>query len=225
MKDNLTDISLVLDRSGSMDSVKMDTIGGFNEFLKAQKAAPGEAAMTLAQFDHEYEIVHNGINIQDVPKLTEESFVPRGQTALLDAIGRTINATGARLAALPEDKRPSKVIFVILTDGEENNSTEFTSARVKAMIQQQTEVYNWDFVFLGANQDAMYTGAAMGIHANNSMSYEADRAGTTHAFRSVSDNMRSYREGAQGMKTHFFSDADREKQKKSGADSKKKRTK
>ncbi|MBV5329341.1 MAG: hypothetical protein JZU65_17255 [Chlorobium sp.] len=130
-----------------------------------------------------------------------------------------------RLAALPEDKRPSKVIFVILTDGEENNSTEFPSARVKAIIQQQTEVYNWDFVFLGANQDAMYAGSSMGIHANNSMSYEADRAGATHAFRSISDNMCSYREGAQGMKTKFLSDTDREKQKKSGADSKKKRTK
>jgi len=225
MKDNLTDISFVLDRSGSMESVKMDTIGGFNDFLRAQQAAPGEANLTLAQFDNEYEIIHNGVHIQDVPKLTEKTFVPRGMTALFDAIGRTINATGARLAAQPEDERPAQVVFVILTDGEENHSTEFTSDKIKSMIQHQTETYNWDFVFLGANQDAVCTGVAMGIQAGNSMDFMPTEAGTADVFASISQSMCSYRGGDKSLKSEFFSAADRERQKPAEMPPKNKRTK
>jgi hypothetical protein len=215
MNENLTDISIVLDRSGSMSVVKTDTIGGFNDFLKAQKACPGEAVLTLAQFDDKYDIVHNGINIQDVPELNDETFVPRGWTALLDAIGRTINATGARISALPEDARPSKVIFVILTDGQENSSKELTREEVMKMIKHQTKTYKWDFVFLGANQDAIQAGVRMGILANNSMTYAADAKGTQDAFRSVSVNLCSSRIGAD-MSRGYFTATDREKQKRAG---------
>jgi hypothetical protein len=224
MNNNVTDISFVLDRSGSMFSVREDTIGGVNQFLKAQQAATGEANLTLAQFDHQYEIVHNGLRIQDVPELKKSTFVPRGQTALFDAIGKTIIATGARLEKLPEAERPVQVIFVILTDGMENHSTEFTADKIKSMIQHQSEVYNWDFVFLGANQDAICTGTAMGIHAGNAMDFAADEVGMASAFDSISDRMCEYRnvDACATMKTAFFSDDDREKQKQSKTDSKKK---
>lgn len=217
MKDNLTDISVVLDRSGSMEGVRQDTIGGFNAFLKTQKEAPGEASLTLAQFDDQYDIVHSGKNIQDVPNLTAETFVPRGMTALLDAIGRTINATGARLSALPEDQRPGKVIFVILTDGGENSSREFDKAKINEMIKHQTEAYQWDFVFLGANQDAIQAGTSIGIMAGNSMTYAANAKGTAAAFASVGATMCAYRAGGTQAKSRFFSDDDRKKQENAGA--------
>ena len=217
MKNDLTDISVILDRSGSMESVKTDTIGGFNAFLKTQKEAPGEALLTLAQFDDQYEIVHSGKNIQDVTNLTAETFVPRGMTALLDAIGRTINATGVRLSALPEAQRPGKVIFVILTDGQENKSTEFTREKISEMIKHQTEVYKWDFVFLGANQDAIQAGASIGVMAGNSMTYAANAKGTQAAFVSVGATMCAYRGGDQTLKSNFFSQADRTAQAQAGA--------
>lgn len=217
MKTDLTDISVVLDRSGSMQSVRTDTIGGFNAFLKTQKEAPGEALLSLVQFDDQYEVVYSGKNINDVPELTEKTFVPRGMTALLDAIGRTINATGARLSELPENERPSRVIFVILTDGDENASKELTKEKVNEMIKHQTDVYQWDFVFLGANQDAIKAGATMGIMAGNSMSYAANAKGTAAAFASVGATMCAYRSGDTSAKTAFFSDDDRLKQKQAGA--------
>lgn len=217
MRTDLTDISIVLDRSGSMESARTDTIGGFNAFLKTQKEAPGEALLTLAQFDDQYEIVHNGKAIKDVPNLTAETFVPRGMTALLDAIGRTINTTGARLSTLPEDQRPGKVIFVILTDGQENKSTEFTRAKISEMIKHQTEAYKWDFVFLGANQDAIQAGASIGVMAGNSMTYAANAKGTQAAFASVGATMGAYRGGDQTLKSSFFSSDDRTAQAQAGA--------
>ena len=217
MNNNLTDINVVLDRSGSMERVKTDTIGGFNEFLRTQKEAQGEANLTLAQFDDEYEIVYDGISIKDVPELTGETFLPRGYTALLDAIGCTIIASGARLAGLPEALRPANVIFVILTDGHENRSTEFTLAKINEMIQHQTDVYHWDFVFLGANQDAILTGRNLGIKTGNSMAFATNEEGVTHVFRSVSRSMLQYRMQPADTTTNFFLDEDRENQKKSGA--------
>jgi hypothetical protein len=216
MKDNLTDINVVLDRSGSMSSVRTDTIGGFNTFLKAQKEAVGEANFTLAQFDHEYEIVHNGVGIQTVPELTAETFVPRGNTALLDAIGRTINETGARLSKLPDDERPAKVIFVILTDGAENASHEFTKQQINEMITKQREVYKWDFVFLGANQDAIAVGTGFGVAAGSTMTYAANTMGTQSVYSSLARNVASYRSGGmQGQS--IFTDEDRQEQTKAGA--------
>lgn len=217
MKENLTDISIVLDRSGSMESVRTDTIGGFNTFLKKQKEFPGEANLTLAQFDDQYEIVHNGKNIKDVPELTAETFVPRGWTALLDAIGRTINATGERLSVLPEGERPSKVIFVIMTDGLENRSVEFTREKISEMIKHQTKTYQWDFVYLGANQDAIKVGTSFGMGKWNTMSYAANKIGTKLAFDSVNEKMCAYRSGDTNLKKQFFSDEDRKKQKDAGA--------
>lgn len=221
MKDNLTDINVVLDRSQSMMKIFHPTINGFNEFLGGQKAIDGEAYLTLAQFDHEYQIVHNGVAINEVPELTPLTFQPRGMTALYDAIGKTIITTGQRLEAMKEEDRPSKVIFVILTDGEENSSKEFDVCSIKEMIEHQTNVYNWDFVFIGANQDAVTTATDMGILAKNSMTYVANNAGTTATFSAMNKNMTMYRSFGASLKADstdaFFDQSDIEQQKQAGA--------
>ncbi len=160
MRQELTDITVVLDRSGSMHSCQSDAEGGLNRFIDDQKKQPGEANFTLVQFDTEYEFVHRGIPIKSVPHC---SLVPRGNTALLDAVGRAIVETGERLAKLPEADRPGLVVFVVITDGEENSSKEFSLTRIKEMIQHQQDVYKWQFIYLGANQDAFAEAGAMGI--------------------------------------------------------------
>lgn len=215
MKHNYTHIAVVLDRSGSMSTVVNDTIGGFNTFLADQRSATGEATITLAQFDDQYEVIYANKPIVEAPDLTKETFVPRGMTALLDGIGRTINSTGAYLGNLPEDQRPEKVVFVILTDGGENSSREFTRGKVFEMITHQREKYDWQFVFLGANQDAISTGGLLGIAANASMTYAANGVGTKAAFASTSASLRSLRSGDADQMS--YSDADREQQAQAGA--------
>jgi uncharacterized protein YegL len=163
-----TDITMVLDRSGSMQSIKDDTIGGFDAFISEQRRVPGRCTVSMVQFDNVYEEVYTGRDLADVPSLT---LVPRGSTAMLDAIGRAVNATGARLAAMPEDARPGTVIVGIMTDGLENASREFTYAMVKAMIEQQEHVYGWTFMYMGANQDAIEVGASLGVARDRSLTY------------------------------------------------------
>lgn len=211
MKQDHTDITIILDRSGSMQSVQADTIGGYNSFIAAQAKLPGVASMSLVQFDDRYEVVYGGVASAQVKPLDDLTFVPRGSTALLDAIGRTINDVGARLAALPEYSRPSKVILVILTDGQENASRQFNRQQVFGLITHQREVYGWDFVFLGANQDAIAAGASIGIAANSSLSYAADCAGTHDVFVSTSSYVANSRSGVAAT----FGEADRLKQQRS----------
>lgn len=215
MKQGYTDISIVLDRSGSMVSVRDDTIGGFNSFLSDQKQAAGFATITLAQFDDVYEVVYSAAPISDAKPLDRSTFVPRGATALLDAIGRTIEDAGSRLEAMAEDERPEKVVFVILTDGEENSSKKFTAQKINEMITHQRDVYKWDFVFLGANQDAITTASNIGIPMQGALTYAANAAGTQDAFSSLSKQMVSARVDLSGR--IGFSEEDREKQRKAGA--------
>jgi uncharacterized protein YegL len=162
MRTDLADITLVIDRSGSMQGIRSDAEGGVNAFIEKQTREPGEALLTLVQFDTEYEFVHRGIPVQQVPRY---ELSPRGQTALLDAIGRAINETGQRLAAMNEQDRPGVVIFVVMTDGRENASHEFTKSEVKQMIELQQAKYNWHFTFLGADQDAFAEAGGLGIDA------------------------------------------------------------
>jgi hypothetical protein len=176
-----------------MESIRDDAIGGFNRFLEDQKKQPGRATLTYAQFDTEYELVHDGLPLQYVPALTAETFVPRGSTALLDAMGRTINAVGARLSNTPESQRPGKVIVVILTDGAENASKEFRRDKIKAMVEEQTNRWNWQFIYLAANQDAIAVGQSVGIRAQACAAFVADKAGTERSYRSVSNSVSSYR--------------------------------
>ncbi len=210
MKPNYTDINIVLDRSGSMQSIKADTIGGFNAFLDQQKETPGDATITLAQFDNVYEVVYRAIPLQKAPDLNDKTFVPRASTALLDAIGRTINETGVRLANMQECDRPSHVIFVILTDGEENSSREFTAQHINQLIRHQRETYKWEFVFLGANQDAITTANELGMSAGQAITYAASPQGTKAAFKSMSRNLSRFRGG--DVDALVFSDEDRQEQ-------------
>lgn len=215
MNQELTDITIVLDRSGSMQSVANDTIGGFNRFLKDQREAPGHALITLHQFDDQFETVICAKSVKEAKELTHETFVPRGSTALFDAMGRAINETGKRLARIPAHKRPAKAVFVVITDGFENASKEFTKEKVRGMIEHQRSKYAWEFVFLGANQDAVMTGVSFGFVADNSMTYANNAAGVNAVFACTSANLVSMRSGASA--TMSYSAAQREEQEDAGA--------
>jgi hypothetical protein len=179
---NLTHLYFLLDRSGSMQSIREDTVGGFNAFIAEQRQHPGDCRVTLAQFDDHYEVVYRDRPIADVPDLDMQ---PRGTTALLDAIGRLVTDTGAHLASLPEDLRPGTVIVGIMTDGYENASREWTHPAIKALVQQQTETYSWEFLYMGADQDAIEVGASLGVQANRSMTYSRDASGPAMAATSL----------------------------------------
>jgi hypothetical protein len=212
MRDNFSDITIVLDRSGSMEAVADDTIGGFNRFLLDHKQAPGDGVLTLVQFDNVYEFVHQAKPLAEVPPLDRRTFVPRGSTALLDAIGRTINETVARLANTDESQLPGVVIFVILTDGHENSSRELTREMVFKQIKEQQEKRKWEFVFLGANQDAIAEAGMIGVPAGSSLTYAHTSRGSRAAFASLSDHTRRVREKIKSQ----FTQQDRDEQKRSG---------
>jgi uncharacterized protein YegL len=193
MKSDLTELVFVLDRSGSMASMAVEAVSGFNAFLEEQKKQAGEAKMTLVLFDHEYSLIYDGKNIQEVEPLTNKTFTPRGTTALLDALGRTIDDVGARLAATPEEERPSKVLVAILTDGQENASRDYKKIKIHELITHQTEKYSWEFLFLAANQDAFSEAASLGISLNNTSNYAATGKGLADAFTAVSCSTAAYR--------------------------------
>jgi uncharacterized protein YegL len=192
-KQNLTEIVVILDRSGSMDTIKNDAIGGFNTFLESQKNESGEAVMTVVQFDDQYLITVDGVDIQNVETLNEKTYVPRGMTALLDAIGKTIKTVGQRLSETTEELRPEKIIFVILTDGDENSSREFNKSQINEMITHQTEVYNWQFIFLSAGMDAVGTAASYGISSSNTMAFAANSRGMNSTYTSMNAAVSSMR--------------------------------
>lgn len=177
-----TDIIVVLDRSGSMISIKEDTEGGFATFIADQRALGGDARVTLVQFDDKYDVVYTARRIEDVPTL---ELHPRGSTALLDALGRTITAAGERLAAMAEDDRPGYVVVLTMTDGMENASREWTREKVFEAVKRQTDDYAWKFIFMGANQDAIAEGARMGFNPDLSLTYSGDHV--TNAFSATSD--------------------------------------
>ncbi len=186
---DLSEIACVIDRSGSMQSIKSDAIGGFNAFLEDQKKQPGRARLTLVLFDHEYERVHDSVDIQQVQPLDENTYQPRGTTALLDAIGRTIDDVGKRLAETPEAERPGTVIVAILTDGMENASKDYTRARIAEMIEHQRERYGWEFVFLAANQDAIQEAQRLSISAADAVTFNATGAGVRQAYAKMSSSV------------------------------------
>jgi hypothetical protein len=192
---NLTEVIAIIDRSGSMNPYSSDTINGFNSFLKEQKALPGKIKITLAQFDDKYQIDYDGIDINDVKDLDDKTYVPRGWTALYDAVGRTINTVGARLAATKEEERPSKVIFLIITDGEENKSTEFTYDAIKSMVEHQISKYSWSFVYMGGGDILAQKkqAANIGIPIANTYNYSANSAGTKEVYAAFSSGLRRAR--------------------------------
>jgi hypothetical protein len=167
-RSDLTHLYFLLDRSGSMQSIKTDTEGGFAAFIEEQRRAVGECRVTLAQFDDRYEVVFADIPVAQVGPL---NLQPRGSTALLDAMGRLITEAGASLAALPEDQRPGSVVVAIMTDGLENASREWTHPAVRSLVEQQTSVYRWQFLYMGADQDAIEVGTRLGVGAAHTVSY------------------------------------------------------
>lgn len=209
---NKTDITILLDRTGSMMVIKEDTIGGFNAFIHGQQKVDGECVVSLVQFDGQdpQEVVYEAKNIHEVPDLDDSTFMPRADTPLLDAIGTLIVNTGARLSAIEEGKRPDKILFVIITDGEENASREYTRDKILEMITHQTDVYKWEFVYLGANQDAIKEGAKLGIDLGHSMSYAHTGDGAKNLFSTLNKCASAYRTCANS--TFAFSDEDRQTQ-------------
>ena len=205
---NLTDIIIILDRSGSMEYIKEATITAFNSFLKEQRKDDLPTNLSFIQFDDQYEINFVEKDIHLAKELNAQTFQPRGMTALLDAIGTTINSTKKRLKNNKDISH--KVIIAIITDGYENASHKFTPKKIFKMIRKREEKNNWKFVFLAANQDAIAEGAKFGIHKDRAMTYHADEEGVSNAFMSFSNKVSSFKlSDTEDLK---FEMDDREKQ-------------
>ncbi|PRC44159.1 hypothetical protein C6A85_000000101655 [Mycobacterium sp. ITM-2017-0098] len=185
---NLTLIAFLLDRSGSMQSIKSDVVGGFDAFLTEQRAGDGDCRVTLAQFDNEYEVVYHAMPVGDVPPLV---LNPRNSTALLDSMGKLITDTAAEIAALAEDDKPGSVIIAIMTDGMENSSTEWSRPAIKSLVEQQTNEFGWEFLYMGADQDAVEVGKDLGVKAEQAVTYS--RGKSREAMAAMSGNVRGYR--------------------------------
>lgn len=215
MKNGYSDITVVLDRSGSMACLVDEVIGAFNTFVDEQQQVAGQASFSLVQFDDRYEVYLDAVDLAKVGRLDRTTYVPRGMTALYDAVGRAIVATGTRLAALDEAERPDKVVFLIQTDGMENASREFDAVTLQAMIRHQQDKYAWEFVFLGANIDAGSVAEEIGIARDKALQYANNADGTRAAFAAVSDNLAGFR---RGDRQHMaYAEEDREAQRKAGA--------
>ena len=213
MKQDHTEIVCIIDQSGSMSSIKMDAIGGYNEFIESQKKLPGTAQVTTVLFSSALNIPTfasngmkmgygttdprvvrcSGVPIADAVKLNEENYTPNGQTALLDSIGLTIDEVGVRLSKMNEADRPGKVLFCIITDGGENSSREYTSARIKEMIELQRGTYSWEFIYIGANQDSFLVSGSLGMSAAFTTNFVASAAGVRSAYKSMDFMATSYR--------------------------------
>lgn len=213
MKANYTHIVLVLDKSGSMASVRKDTVGSVSNFIKDQKDVPGEATFQMVQFDS---TVAPGeiMDIKMVRDFTMHDYNPGGGTALFDAIGKAINDTGEFLKSKPENDKPSRVIVVIVTDGEENSSREFGLEKIKSMITHQQDVYKWNFVFLGANIDAFSVSATLGISAQATSNYAHNSVGTQSVFCSTSANIAALRCSTDLNKSYAFTKEQQEQNEK-----------
>ena len=193
MKKDLVEMVFILDRSGSMGGLEDDTIGGYNSLLEKQKHVEGEAIISTVLFDDEFEVLHNRINIKDVRSITKKEYYVRGTTALLDAIGRSIRKIISVYRHLKDDELPEKTVFIITTDGMENASREFSYSRVKEMIELEKNRYNWEFIFLGANIDAIAEAKRFGISYDRATNYRADKAGTNLHYEVISDTLRDLR--------------------------------
>lgn len=180
-------IICILDRSGSMANLANDTIGGYNSFLAKQKENSGEAEVTTVLFDNEYELIADAVNLKEIADLDSETYYARGTTALLDAVGRTITSVLGKMdkdGICPEKRR---VLVMIMTDGLENASTEYKKATVKSLIEETTENYKWNYIFMGANIDSAQEASAIGIKPRHAMNYSADSEGVANSFARMSE--------------------------------------
>ena len=187
MKKGLTELVFILDRSGSMAGLEGDTIGGFNAMIEKQKTADGEAFVSTVLFDNESVVIHDRVDVRKVKPLTAEDYSVRGCTALLDAIGKAIHHIGNVHKYAREEDRPEHTLFVITTDGMENASHRYTAQQVKQKIERQKEKYGWEFIFLGANMDAVETARHFGIGEDRAATYHSDHEGTKLNYEVISE--------------------------------------
>lgn len=194
MKNNITELVFILDRSGSMSGLEGDTIGGFNSMIEKQRKQDGECYVSTVLFDHVSEVLHDRVKLSQIEKMTENDYTVRGSTALIDAIGGAIHhIVNIHKYARPEDV-PEYTLFVIMTDGMENASHRYSSDEVKKMIEREKEKYGWEFLFIGANIDSVETARHFGIGADRSVNYHADHQGTAVVFDTVSETVCNFRE-------------------------------
>jgi len=213
MKENLTWIVSILDESGSMSDIKSDTIGSFNEFVEEQKKVDGEATFTLVKFNSNIKNVYEDVTIQNVEKLNESNYAPSQMTRLYDAIGHSIKKAKDKIKLLSEEEKPEKVIFVIITDGLENRSTDFDKKTVFEKISKR-EKKGWEFIYLGANQDSMAEGGKIGIASKKTATWTADGVGIRKAFMSASSYTKEYRGSKLGEMSADLNDLMKEQDKK-----------
>lgn len=200
MKKGLTELVFILDKSGSMSGLEADTIGGYNSMLAKQQALKlhngkaGECHITTVLFDNNYELLHDRIDIRAVSPITQKEYQVGGSTALLDAVGKTINKISNAQKHTSAGFRAEKVMFVIITDGEENSSCEYSAEKIRSQIELQKKKYNWEFVFLGANIDAVQTAGQFGIAPDRAVDYLADSEGTELNFEVMCEAVASFRQ-------------------------------
>ena len=193
MKNNITELVFILDKSGSMAGLEADTIGGYNSMLEKQKLLEGEALVSTVLFDHESMVICDRMPLSKVPEMTEEEYFVRGCTALLDAVGGAIHHIGNVHKYAREEDRPEKTVFVITTDGMENASKIYTYSKVQSMIKRQTEKYGWEFLFLGANIDAKAEAGRFGIDEKRAVKYHSDKKGTALNYKVVGEAIAEFR--------------------------------
>ena len=215
MKKRLTELVFILDRSGSMGGLESDTIGGFNSVLMKQKKEAGDANITTVLFDDQYELLHDRYNLREVSNITANEYFVRGTTALLDAVGKTISKMIHVQRRASEEERAKKVMFVIITDGMENASVEYSYNKINKMIDHQKKNYEWEFIFLGANIDAAEVAGRFGIAKDRAANYHADSEGTLLNYSVISDTVSQLREkGSVASDWKEKIDQDYEKRKK-----------
>ena len=193
MKKGFTELVFILDRSGSMAGLEGDTIGGFNAMIEKQKKAEGEACVSTVLFDHVSAVIHDRVDLRKIAPMTEADYSVRGSTALLDAIGKAIHHIGNVHKYAREEDRPERTLFVITTDGMENASHRYSAPQVRQMIERQKRKYGWEFIFLGANIDAVETAAHIGIDRSRAVNYHSDSRGTRLNYEVLSDAISSVR--------------------------------
>lgn len=197
MKNNITELVFILDRSGSMSGLESDTIGGFNSMIEKQKKQDGKCFVSTVLFDHETEVLHDRLPLEEIGKMTEQEYYTRGSTALVDALGGAIRHIGNIHKYARKEDVPEHTLFVITTDGMENASRRYSAGQVKKMIEKQKSEYGWEFLFIGANIDAVSTAANYGISEDRAVNYNADSVGTGIVYDAVEKAVSGIRRGTK----------------------------